>query len=698
MPWHWHIVEGLAALRHDTAWSVGRGGRVPNEFELSPLSNDGTTGYLDELRGTFPENVTVYRKKGGQIWDGKIEMVSAPISQIRESALLWQVDADELWTVQQIEAVHELFRKQPDRTAAIFPCQFFVGPDLCTDRWQVYGNFVPGEWLRVWRFEPGDRWASHEPPRLVRSLGEKNVEDVAAKRPFSHTEMAAAGLVFQHFAYATEQQVRFKESYYGYPGAVKAWRKLQQSPQDQIRLRNVLPWIWEAEIGKARTFRTFFRWIASPFSRASIGENPRAKGIMPLAQRNVLGDWRFFSESPPNDSILTIVIIRADRIGDHILSSVLLKPLRKAYPFAKIVIACPEDVRQLHEQRPEIDELITFDRARGHRSASYRRGIIRRLRLLHVDLAITPQASRDKLSTRLMLHCGAKRKAGFQAEPRGIKLREWQELENALDIKVPRAEERETELERYERLLAAIGCTERPLPPEIALSAEDKSFAVQMLAASEFKDRQVVALFTGSAQSEKVFRGLGNILGKVLDPNAIVLVLGAQEDFEAGEAELRAWKGKGLNLCGRTTLGQAAALLAHCRFVIGPDSGLSHLACAVGCQHVVIMGGGDFGRFFPYSSRTAIVCLPLDCYDCQWRCRFPEPYCLRQISSQVVEEAMRQTLARESSKPRVFMQTGFRASVPDGSIPKWKSHPLLASRDWEVIPVNVEESILRSGS
>src|SRR6185369_493744 len=249
------------------------------------------------------------------------------------------------------------------------------------------------------------------------------------------------------------------------------------------------------------------------------------------------------------DSILTILIIRADRIGDHILSSVLLKPLRKAYPFAKIVIVCPEDVRQLHEQRPEIDELITFDRALGHRSASYRRGIIRRLRVLHADLAITPQASRDKLSTRLMLHCGAKRKAGFQAEPRGMKLREWQELENALDIKVPRADECETELERYERLLTAIGCAEGPLPPEIVPSLEDKSFAGRTLAANEIKDRQLVALFTGSAQSEKVFGGLGKILGKVLDPNAAVLVLGAGEDFEAGEAELRAWKGRGLNLC-----------------------------------------------------------------------------------------------------------------------------------------------------
>ena len=128
VPWHWHVIEGVAALRHDTAWSAGRGGAIPDEFKSSPLSNDGTTEYLDSIQKRAPGQVTIYRKDRGQLWDGKREMVTAPLANIRSPALFWQVDADELWTIAQFEATHRLFAAHPDKSAARFACRFFFGP------------------------------------------------------------------------------------------------------------------------------------------------------------------------------------------------------------------------------------------------------------------------------------------------------------------------------------------------------------------------------------------------------------------------------------------------------------------------------------------------------------------------------------------------------------------------------------------
>jgi hypothetical protein len=59
--WHWHVVEGVAALRHDTAWSVATGGYVNDAEHDGGWSKDGTTAYLDELARRFPEQVTIYR-------------------------------------------------------------------------------------------------------------------------------------------------------------------------------------------------------------------------------------------------------------------------------------------------------------------------------------------------------------------------------------------------------------------------------------------------------------------------------------------------------------------------------------------------------------------------------------------------------------------------------------------------------------
>jgi ADP-heptose:LPS heptosyltransferase len=684
IPWHWHVVEGVAQLKHDTAWSVRAGGHIPEKFHRDGRSTDGTTEYLDDLAKQFPKQVTVYRKPPGVFWDGKREMVSAPLAVIREPALLWQIDSDELWTVAQIAAMHRLFEHHPDKSSALFACRFFFGPEICSDRPYVYGNFLPGEWLRVWRFQPGDYWASHEPPRLHRKTSEGTTADIGSMNPFTHAETLAEGLVFQHFAYATEQQVAFKERYYGYAGAVEAWKKLQNLAQDGSRVRNFLPWVWDAEIGTAHTFRTFFRWLASPVRPGATAELLRKRGVMPLAQRNVLGEWRFFSDTPTAGTILTVLVIRADRIGDHILSSGLLIALRKTFPGARLIVVCPEDVRELHEHRPEVDELITFDREQGHRSAAYRRKLIRSLRNWKADLVINPQFSRDKLSSRLTLHSAGRRKVGFDAEPRGMKSREWRKVQASFDLLVPRGDSSETEMERYGRLLKSLGSPIGNLAPEFAVTRADEEFAEELVSRNNLKNLELVAIFPGSAQVEKIFSGYGAILQRVLGSAHAVIALGSEADNATSATELQAWRGRGLNLCGQTTLRQAAALLKRCRLAIGPDTGLSHLACAVGCRHVVIMGGGDFGRFFPYAPHTSIVCLPLECYQCQWRCRYSEPHCIRQIKPEVVAETIRQTMAVASPTPRIFVQSQQHRFPSEPAHPAWQHPSFLKGRGWIV--------------
>jgi len=124
--WHWHIIEGVAELKHDTAWSVALGGRITDELHSNGLSNDGTSAYLDELACKNLGRVTLYRKPKGQFWDGKLEMVRAPLQNITEECLLWQVDVDEFWTAEQICTAREMFLRNPDKTAAFYWCWFLL--------------------------------------------------------------------------------------------------------------------------------------------------------------------------------------------------------------------------------------------------------------------------------------------------------------------------------------------------------------------------------------------------------------------------------------------------------------------------------------------------------------------------------------------------------------------------------------------
>jgi glycosyltransferase involved in cell wall biosynthesis len=242
-PWHWHVVEGVASLVKDTAWSVAAGGHIPPEVHSRGKSNDGTTQYLDDLKARYPNKITIYRKPDDVFWDGKQEMVSAPIPNIKESCLLWQIDADELWTAEQVHTVRQKFIDHPERSAAYFWCNYYVGPEKGVSTRFNYAQNPKQEWLRVWRFEPGMKWDKHEPPVLAGYRPDGESYDVGQQAPFMHREMEQRGAVFDHFAYTTSEQARFKEAYYGYTNAVEQWQSLQDVATGSGHLRDYFAWV-----------------------------------------------------------------------------------------------------------------------------------------------------------------------------------------------------------------------------------------------------------------------------------------------------------------------------------------------------------------------------------------------------------------------------------------------------------------------
>ncbi len=270
--WHWHIVEGVADLKHDTAWSVQLGGSISDEFHRNGRSKDGTTEYLDQLAEEYPENITIYRQPEGVFWDGKRDMVNAPLANIHEECLLWQIDVDELWTVEQICTTQQMFLNNPGKTAAFYWCCYFVGEKLVVSTRNCYTQNPQLEWLRTWKFKPGAFWAAHEPPILVESLPDGQLKNVAAENPFVHDETEKLGLVFQHYAYVTKEQLQFKEQYYGYKNAVAEWLRLQQQAQFPVILRE------------------YFSWVVDETQVDSVDKF----GIVPIAQRETISrNWRF---------------------------------------------------------------------------------------------------------------------------------------------------------------------------------------------------------------------------------------------------------------------------------------------------------------------------------------------------------------------------------------------------------------------
>lgn len=226
----WHCVEGVSANTKCTSWC---------ESMTPRLSNDGTTQYLDSI-AEYDHRVILYRKEQ---WQGKVAMMNEPLRYIHAPCLLMEIDSDELWTADQWTALRAMFMARTERNCAQFYCQYKVGPRIAITSRETYGNNTSYEWKRAWRFSPGMRFETHEPPKI----------GGFTERPFTHAETEKAGLVFRHEAYSTARQVRWKESYYGgknnpngtlYAGSVAKWKRLQNNRKWPVaELSEFLPWV-----------------------------------------------------------------------------------------------------------------------------------------------------------------------------------------------------------------------------------------------------------------------------------------------------------------------------------------------------------------------------------------------------------------------------------------------------------------------
>jgi ADP-heptose:LPS heptosyltransferase len=102
-----------------------------------------------------------------------------------------------------------------------------------------------------------------------------------------------------------------------------------------------------------------------------------------------------------------------------------------------------------------------------------------------------------------------------------------------------------------------------------------------------------------------------------------------------------------VTLAGGTDLRQAAGVIGRARLFVGCDSGLAHLATALGVRTVVLFGPTDHEKWAVQNTRHAVVHRDLPCAPCfifgyHKPCR--NLACMREITVQDVADACRRVL------------------------------------------------------
>jgi len=645
--WHWHLIEGVADLKHDTAWSLQAGGHVPSEIHRHGLSIDGTSEYIDWLTINFPGQISSYRKAGGAFWDGKLEMVRAPLQNIHEECLLWQVDVDELWTAKQIIKMRDIFLEYPAKTASFYYCNFFVGRELVVTTKDTYGNYSRYEWLRTWKFRDGDMWLKHEPPVLCRKMDDGEWVDIGRLDPFMHADTEKYGLVFQHYAYVLENNIFFKERYYGYQGLLGKWNELQEANSYPVLLRE------------------YFTFLNDD----ALVDTAQANGIIPLAEQ-LLIEWAETKNEPASEGqtplpvgelpIKHILYIRVDTIGDAVLAFPVLPYIKKQYPDSILTVLCQQHIAALYEACPHVSSVISIDFWKAYHHESYREVLLSKIHAIKPDLVINGQFSRSLLSEYFSIGSFGRQLVGFQGDLSEISKEVLAKNNEVYNRLIPNQGNAKTEFERNKDLLNGLAIPHGKLEPVLWTMPQDEFFAEKFFRDNSLNGEKTLALFPSGRHGGKFYPGYPEALDNVCRREGLtVLALGAESDKKNINELLQRVEARSISLCGQVTLRQLAAILRRCRVAVGADTGTAHLACAVGTRNVVVMWGGHFGRFFPYSPLTSLVCLPLECYGCNWKCPHGRWLCVSEIAPAVVATAIEQTFRRGSQKPRIFVQKGF---------------------------------------
>ncbi|MEK6589549.1 MAG: glycosyltransferase family 9 protein [Nitrospinota bacterium] len=79
-----------------------------------------------------------------------------------------------------------------------------------------------------------------------------------------------------------------------------------------------------------------------------------------------------------------------------------------------------------------------------------------------------------------------------------------------------------------------------------------------------------------------------------------------------------------IDLRGRTSLIDAFSIIKHARFFIGNETGTTHASWIMGVPTVMIYGGGHFGGFMPQYNSGHMVYKYMDCYYCNWGCKYTD--------------------------------------------------------------------------
>lgn len=323
------------------------------------------------------------------------------------------------------------------------------------------------------------------------------------------------------------------------------------------------------------------------------------------------------------------LIVGPSWVGDMVMAQSLFMALQQRFPHLQIDVLAPKWSKPILAAMPQVHHAIEMPVTHGELALRKRFQVGNALRTNAYDWAIV--LPRSLKSALVPFWARAQVRTGYKGEMRYGLLNDIRPLDKSvLTMTVQR--------------FVALGLpADAPLPPAIEppqlVVTEAQREAVRQKFLGE--GQNILALCPG-AEYGGAKRWPADYFVEVaryhLSQGGQVILLGSGKDASVtADIASAAASPACFDLAGKTSLQEVLALLSLADNVVSNDSGLMHVAAAVGTPVIALYGSSDPHYTPPLSDKAKILHLGLECSPCFKReCPLGHLDCLRKISPQQV--------------------------------------------------------------
>lgn len=306
-----------------------------------------------------------------------------------------------------------------------------------------------------------------------------------------------------------------------------------------------------------------------------------------------------------------ILIRGTNWIGDTVMTLPAVAAIRTTFPRARITVLVKPWVADIFRLCPDVDEILIYQRPGVHDGLPGLLQLVSELRKRDFDAAILLQNAIEA-AIIAFLACIPVR-AGYRSDGRGLLLTHPVARSKAI-LKVHQTD-------YYLEMVKALGC--QPAGRDVHLRPGPTHDLLARTLLKRFgleEGRLLIGMAPGAAYgpAKKWFpERYSLVANKLADEfSAQIALFGSSEDHDTATAVQAQAKYQLFDLTGKTSLNEAMALMSRCRLFISNDSGLMHVAAALGVPTVAIFGSTNPATTSPPGRQNTIIYKGVACSPC----------------------------------------------------------------------------------